>query len=222
MTRLAAALCLLVLLGPLSAASAEVALESEDDKALYILGYGVAADLSDYQLTDREFEVMLTGLREARAGKPPRFKVDEYQKKLGVLFMARVLAKQETDGKAYMEKALAEPGAVRSPSGVIMTIQAPGSGPSPSATDKVEVHYVGTLVNGVEFDSSRKRGKPAEFPLNGVIQCWTESLPKLKPGGKAKLVCPPSTAYGDRGNPQGGIKPGATLVFDVELLRIVK
>lgn len=221
MTRIVHALALLVLLAPFPAASAEIALESEDDKAIYILGHAVARQLADYSLTDREFEVMLSGLREGVSGKPPRFKPEEYEKKLTAIFLSRIITKQKLAGQAYMEKAAAEPGAQKSPSGVIMTIKEPGSGANPTTSDRVEVHYVGTLVDGTEFDSSRKRGKPAEFPVTGVIQCWTESLLKLKPGAKAKLVCPPETAYGDRGS-GAGIKPGATLVFDVELLRVVK
>jgi FKBP-type peptidyl-prolyl cis-trans isomerase FkpA len=221
MTRTVHALLLLVLLAPFPAAAAEITLESEDDKAIYILGHAVARQLADYSLTDREFEVMLYGLREGVSGKGPRYKPEDYEKKLTAIFVSRIVTKQKLAGQAYMEKAAAEPGAQKSPSGVIMTIKEPGSGASPTTSDRVEVHYVGTLVDGTEFDSSRKRGKPAEFPVTGVIQCWTESLLKLKPGAKAKLVCPPETAYGDRGS-GAGIKPGATLVFDVELLRVVK
>lgn len=95
------------------------------------------------------------------------------------------------------------------------------SGASPKATDKVKVHYAGTLENGVEFDSSYKRGVPATFPLNGVIPCWTQGVQKLKVGEKAKLVCPSQTAYGVNGVP-GTIPPNSTLNFEVELLSIEK
>ena len=94
-----------------------------------------------------------------------------------------------------------------------------GSGASPKPTDRVKVHYHGTLQDGTVFDSSVERGQPATFPLNGVIACWTEGLQKMKVGGKAKLVCPSDIAYGDRGAPPK-IKPGATLTFDVELISI--
>ncbi len=95
-----------------------------------------------------------------------------------------------------------------------------GSGASPASTDVVKVHYRGTLTNGTEFDSSYKRGQPAEFPLNRVIKCWTEGVQKMKVGGKARLTCPPAIAYGERGTPGGPIPPNATLNFEVELLGI--
>ena len=106
-------------------------------------------------------------------------------------------------------------------SGVQVTILTPGKvgAASPKATDTVTVHYRGTLENGTEFDSSYKRGQPASFPLNRVIPCWTQGLQKLSIGSKAKLVCPGSTAYGERGMP-GTIPPNATLNFEVELLGI--
>jgi FKBP-type peptidyl-prolyl cis-trans isomerase FkpA len=94
-----------------------------------------------------------------------------------------------------------------------------GSGASPSATDTVQVHYHGTFPDGRVFDSSVDRGHPASFPLNRVIACWTEGVQKMKVGGKAKLVCPPALAYGERGAPPT-IPPNATLVFEVELLAI--
>ena len=94
-----------------------------------------------------------------------------------------------------------------------------GSGPSPSASDTVKVHYRGTLADGKEFDSSYKRGQPTSFPLNRVVPCWTEGIQKLKVGGKATLTCPPATAYGSRGVPNV-IPPDSTLTFEVELLSI--
>jgi FKBP-type peptidyl-prolyl cis-trans isomerase FkpA len=107
------------------------------------------------------------------------------------------------------------------PSGVVYTSLKEGSGASPVASDRVRVHYRGTLLDGKEFDSSYSRGQPAEFALNRVIPCWTEGVQRMKPGGKAKLTCPAATAYGERG--AGGlIPPNATLNFEVELLAVVK
>jgi FKBP-type peptidyl-prolyl cis-trans isomerase FkpA len=107
------------------------------------------------------------------------------------------------------------------PSGLVYQSLKEGSGASPTATDTVRVHYRGTLVDGKEFDSSYKRGEPAEFPLNRVIPCWTEGVQKMKPGGKAKLTCPPAIAYGSRGA-GNVIPPDALLTFEIELLSIVK
>lgn len=120
-----------------------------------------------------------------------------------------------------VEKAKAEPGAVASESGLVMRVLKPGTGASPQATDMVRVHYRGTFPDGREFDSSYKRGTPTEFPLNRVIRCWTEGVQRMQVGAKAKLTCPPEIAYGDRGAGGGVIPPGATLVFEVELLGIV-
>jgi FKBP-type peptidyl-prolyl cis-trans isomerase FkpA len=108
---------------------------------------------------------------------------------------------------------------VTTPSGLVYQSLKDGSGAQPAATDTVKVHYRGTLADGREFDSSHKRGQPAEFPLNRVIPCWTEGVQRMKVGGKARLICPPAIAYGSRGA-GGVIPPDATLQFEVELLDI--
>jgi FKBP-type peptidyl-prolyl cis-trans isomerase FkpA len=117
----------------------------------------------------------------------------------------------------------AAPGAtgakVTTPSGIVFEQLQAGSGASPKATDTVKVHYRGTFPDGREFDSSYKRGEPTSFPLNRVIPCWTEAVQMMKPGGKARITCPPQLAYGERGA-GGVIPPNATLVFDIELLSI--
>jgi FKBP-type peptidyl-prolyl cis-trans isomerase FkpA len=114
----------------------------------------------------------------------------------------------------------ASDGVVTTSSGLIYRSLKAGSGASPAATDVVKVHYRGTFPQGGEFDSSYKRGSPAEFPLNRVIRCWTEGVQMMKVGGKAHLTCPPDIAYGARGTPGGPIPPNATLHFEVELLGI--
>lgn len=123
------------------------------------------------------------------------------------------------DPKAALDKAAAESGAVRTPSGMVYRELTAGTGQSPQPTDMVKVNYRGTLTNGTEFDSSYKRNEPAQFPLNRVIPCWTEGLQHMKVGGKAKLTCPANLAYGDQGSPPT-IPGGATLIFEVELLGI--
>lgn len=104
-------------------------------------------------------------------------------------------------------------------SGLVYESLKDGNGDSPKATDTVKVHYKGTFLDGKEFDSSYKRGEPTEFPLNRVIPCWTEGVQRMKPGGKAKLTCPPAIAYGERGA-GGVIPPNTTLNFEVELVSV--
>ena len=120
---------------------------------------------------------------------------------------------------AALDAAAKEPGAIVTPSGLVFRSLKDGSGAVPGATDTVKVHYKGTLPDGKEFDSSYSRGTPIEFPLNRVIPCWTEGVQRIKVGGKAKLTCPSSIAYGQRGA-GGVIPPNATLMFEVELLGI--
>ena len=115
--------------------------------------------------------------------------------------------------------ALAQAQPVTTASGMVFESIKEGTGDSPKATDTVKVHYRGTLLDGKEFDSSYKRGEPTEFPLNRVIPCWTEGVQRMKPGGKAKLTCPPGIAYGERGA-GGVIPPNATLNFEVELVSV--
>ncbi len=127
------------------------------------------------------------------------------------------IAHAQSDAAANAAK---EPGAEVSASGLVYRSLKQGTGTSPRATDVVKVHYRGTFPDGKEFDSSIARGKPAEFPLNGVIKCWTEGVQRMKVGGKAKLTCPAAIAYGERGAGGGLIPPNATLHFEVELLGI--
>ena len=136
-----------------------------------------------------------------------------------VTALALPLAHAQADAASAAAK---EAGAVVTPSGLVYRSLKDGKGASPMAADTVKVHYRGTFPDGKEFDSSYKRGEPIEFPLNGVIKCWTEGVQKMKVGGKAKLTCPASIAYGERGAGGGVIPPNATLQFEVELLGIAK
>ena len=119
----------------------------------------------------------------------------------------------------FAQVAAKEPGAKVTASGLVFRSLQDGQGNSPMATDKVKVHYRGTFPDGKEFDSSYKRNQAIDFPLNGVIPCWTEGVQLMKVGGKAKLTCPPAIAYGSRGA-GGVIPPNATLQFEVELIAI--
>ncbi len=198
--------------------------KTEEEKTLYAIGLIVAQQISAFSLTPTELEVVKQGITDAVTGKKPLLELEAYNQKVQTLASTRRNAAGEklaVEAKTFVEKAAKEKGAVKTASGLIYLAQKEGSGSSPAASDKVKVHYSGALVNGVVFDSSYKRGQPVEFVLSGVIKCWTEGLQMMKPGGKAKLVCPPEIAYGDRG--AGGlIPPKATLVFDVELLEVKK
>jgi FKBP-type peptidyl-prolyl cis-trans isomerase FkpA len=197
--------------------------ETEEQKTLYAIGQIVARQLGVFSLTAAELDWVQSGISDGVKGESSAVDMVKYSDKVQELARNRrnaLAEKQAAANKEYLLQAEKETGAVKSDSGLIYTPLKEGNGVSPKATDTVKVHYIGTMVDGKEFDSSYKRGKPAEFPLSGVIKCWTEGLQKMKPGGKAKLVCPAALAYGDRG--QGEILPGATLIFEVELLDIVK
>jgi FKBP-type peptidyl-prolyl cis-trans isomerase FkpA len=201
-------------------AAAPGALTTDDQKTIYALGLSMAQQLSQMGITPAEYAIIKQALTDSAAGKPA-LELSAWQPKFGTFANARsvkLAAAEKVKSKAFLDAASAEPGATRAPSGLVYRELAAGSGASPKATDKVRVNYRGTLTNGTEFDSSYKRNMPAEFPLNGVIPCWTEGVQKMKVGGKSKLVCPSEIAYGDQGRPS--IPPGATLVFEIELLAI--
>ena len=141
------------------------------------------------------------------------------QAALFVLAVGTLVASSAAAQQDVINKAAAEKGAVKTESGMVYRSLHEGKGASPKDGDVVRVHYRGTFPDGKEFDSSHKRGEPAEFPLNRVIKCWTEGVQRMKVGGKAKLTCPPSLAYGEKGA-GGVIPPNATLQFEVELLGI--
>jgi FKBP-type peptidyl-prolyl cis-trans isomerase FkpA len=198
--------------------------KTEDEKTLYALGLALARELQVFSLSPAEAEQVKRGFADALSGKKTVVELDAYGPKIQALAQARRAAageKAAAAGKEFLDKAAKEKGAVKTESGLVYLSVKDGSGASPKATDTVKVHYRGTLIDGREFDSSYSRNQPAEFALNAVVKCWTEGVAKMKVGGKARLVCPASIAYGDRGA-GGMIPPGATLVFDVELLEIKK
>jgi len=201
-------------------AAAPGALTTDDQKTIYALGLSMAQQLSQMGITPAEYAIVKQALTDAAAGKPA-VELSAWQAKFGPFANARsakMAAAEKVKAKAFQDAAAAEAGATRAPNGMVYRELAAGTGASPKATDKVRVNYRGTLIDGTEFDSSYKRNMPAEFPLNGVIPCWTEGVQKMKVGGKSKLVCPSDIAYGDQGRPS--IPPGATLIFEIELLAI--
>jgi FKBP-type peptidyl-prolyl cis-trans isomerase FkpA/FKBP-type peptidyl-prolyl cis-trans isomerase FklB len=216
-------LCLVGILAlPVSASAAVPA--TETDKTFYALGLAISQNLAAFGLSAAELEMVKAGLSDGVQGKPAQVDLRTYAPKIQEMQRSRgaaAAAQEKKAGESILANAAAEKGAVKTASGAVVIPLKAGTGPAPAASDKVKVHYHGTLTDGTVFDSSLQRGEPTTFPLNGVIRCWTEGVQQIKVGGKARLVCPSDTAYGDRGAPPR-IKPGATLVFEVELLEIVK
>jgi FKBP-type peptidyl-prolyl cis-trans isomerase FkpA/FKBP-type peptidyl-prolyl cis-trans isomerase FklB len=205
-------------------AAADVELKSDDDKTMYALGLALAPQLSGFNLSPSELGMVEAGLTDGVLNRQKKVELNDYRPKIQQLAQARaaaVAAVEKQAAQEFLTKAAAAKGAKKTDSGLVYLELTPGTGEQPKTTDKVKVHYQGTLTDGTVFDSSIQRGQPATFPLNGVIKCWTEGLQLMKVGGKSKLVCPSDIAYGDRGSPPK-IKPGAALVFEVELLEIVK
>jgi FKBP-type peptidyl-prolyl cis-trans isomerase FkpA len=199
---------------------------TDDEKAVYALGAAIgqqaAQSVKALNLSPAEMEILKKGLAASLAGEKSEHTLEQYGPKLQARAesqAATTAAAEKEKSAAFRDAAAAEAGAVKTASGLVYRTITTGSGPTPKATDTVRVHYHGTLPDGKVFDSSVQRGQPAEFQLNQVIPCWTEGVQRMKVGEKARLVCPSEIAYGDRGaGPDIG--PGATLVFEVELLEI--
>jgi len=198
--------------------------KTEDQRTLYAVGLVVSRSLSVFNLSPDELEFVKQGLTDAVTGKKPDVDLSAYNDKVQELARSRRKAqgdKQAGAGKEFLEKAAKEKNAIKTESGLVYQSIKDGSGDNPNPTDTVKVNYRGTTIDGKEFDSSYKRGKPLEFKLDSVIKCWTEGLQKMKPGGKARLVCPSQTAYGDAGAGEL-ILPGSTLIFEVDLIEVKK
>lgn len=196
--------------------------KSDEQKILYAIGLSVSKSLYVFSLTPAELDMVVQGLKDGQTGKKSEIDFAQYTGKIQELAKARRKALGESQvaaGKDFLDKATKEKGATKTASGMVYTSLTEGKGNSPKADDIVKVNYRGTLIDGREFDSSYKRGKPLEFKLDNVIACWVEGVQKMKPGGKSKLVCPPNLAYGENGSGEM-ILPGATLAFEVELLEV--
>lgn len=227
------ATCLLVAFAAVGAVwAADPELKTDDDKTIYAIGLFLAQrnQLGAFAFTPAEVEVLKAGVSDGALGVTPKIDLQSYMPKVQAMAQKRITATQtataaaeKKKGKEYMDKiTAAKPGIKKIPSGVLMDITAEGTGKNPVPTDRVKVNYKGTTIDGHVFDSSEKHGGPYETVVNGdIIKCWTDALVYLKPGGKATVYCPPDTAYGDQGR-GAEIPPGATLIFDLELVEIVQ
>ncbi|HEU4780437.1 MAG TPA: FKBP-type peptidyl-prolyl cis-trans isomerase [Steroidobacteraceae bacterium] len=197
---------------------------TEEQKTLYALGMLMSQSLTTFDLKPEELAQVQKGLSDGVGGVKGEIKPEEYIPKVQELQRARmavVSEKAAAAGVVFLDTASKAEGVTKTTSGMLIKHTTEGKGASPAATDQVKVHYEGRLIDGKVFDSSIARGEPATFPLNGVIACWTEGVQLMKVGGKAQLTCPANLAYGANGSPPT-IPPQSTLVFDVELLEIVK
>ena len=211
-----------------AAAKDGVELKTQGDKVSYALGMGFGKNLKD-QGVECEAKFLLKGVEDGLAGTKALLTEKEMAEVMAQFrkdYMAKsgeraknAGEKNKKDGAAFLADNGKKPGVQTLPSGLQYKVIQAGTGPKPKLTDKVKTHYRGTLIDGQEFDSSYSRGEPATFPVTGVIKGWTEALQLMPVGSKWQLFVPSTLAYGDRGA-GGKIGPGATLIFEIELLSI--
>jgi FKBP-type peptidyl-prolyl cis-trans isomerase FklB len=200
------------------------ALKTEIDTVSYSLGVNIGNNLKGQGFGDINIAAMMKAMEDVMGEKTLSISEEEANNYIQTYFAA-MMDKKAAEGRKAGEAFLAEnakkPGITTTASGLQYEVITMGEGPKPLATDKVTVHYHGTLTDGKVFDSSVERGEPATFPLNGVIAGWTEALQLMPVGSKFRIFLPSDLAYGDRGAGQL-IGPHATLIFEVELLNIEK
>jgi FKBP-type peptidyl-prolyl cis-trans isomerase FkpA len=198
--------------------------ETDDEKAFYSIGTSIASQLERAKpISESELDVLVQGLRDAVREKTLSVEQNEGATLVRAMLEqreARAIEAETVAAVDFLAAEAAKKDAQTTESGLIYTVIKAGTGPSPTATDKVRVHYHGTLRDGTVFDSSVERGEATEFPLNRVIPCWTEGVAMMKVGGKSRLVCPAEIAYGNRST--GRIPAGAALTFEVELIEILE
>lgn len=199
-------------------------LKSDKGQASYAIGQQIGKNLKTQNI-DFDANTLVASMKDAGEGKS-QMTPEEIQKAMMKL-QENAMKKQQEEGETnkkksaeYLEKNKSAAGVKTTASGLQYIVVTEGTGPIPKKEDNVKCHYTGTLIDGTKFDSSVDRGQPAEFPVAGVIPGWTEALQLMKVGSKYKLFIPPELAYGPSGRP--GIPPNSALVFEVELLEIVK
>jgi FKBP-type peptidyl-prolyl cis-trans isomerase FklB len=218
----------IVLLASQVGAQEKPVLKNEKEKVSYIIGVNIGTNFKN-QAVDVDPDILAQGLKDGISGAKPLLTPQEVQEVMGS-FEKEMMAKQEErkktigaknqkEGEEFLAENKKKEGIQTLPSGMQYKVIKAGSGKKPTLTDTVTTHYRGTLIDGKEFDSSYRRGKPATFPVNGVIRGWTEALQLMEEGAKWQLFIPSSLAYGERGAGQM-IGPHATLIFEVELISI--
>src|SRR5438132_11077925 len=217
--------CLVTLLclGTTTAFAAAPEPTTDEQKTLYALGLAISQSLGSFSLSESELDLVKSGMADGVLKKAPKVDLQTFGPKIQQLQQARASVVAEAEkkvGAAFLAKAAAESGAKKTESGAILTTIKEGNGATPKVMDTVKVHYLGTLIDGTVFDGSAKQGEPAARRVNEMSKCWVEGMQQMKVGSKSKLICPSSLAYRDKGLPPL-IKPGATLVFEIELLEIV-
>ena len=199
-------------------------LNSQVEKFSYSIGLSVASNLIGSGIKTIDIDAFNMAIEDAYQGQMPQISADEANQIIQE-YISRVQDKEKDEnlkaGKAYLEENKKKQHVEELPSGMQFEVMSQGDGDLPSASDNVKCHYHGTLIDGTVFDSSVQRGEPSVFPVNGVIQGWQEALQLMPVGSKWKLYVPPHLAYGENGA-GGVIGPNATLIFEVELLDIVK
>ena len=204
--------------------SAAPKLENDDQKTLYAMGVLLGRNVKEFALTPEELAIVHAGFTDSATSATLKVELETYGPKVGEMAKKRISSgadETKKKGQAFAAEVEKQKDTMKTPSGIVIRTISAGTGGSPGADDVVKVHYEGKLIDGTVFDSSIKRGEPAEFPLGQVVPCWKEALQNIKKGGKAQVVCPSEVAYGDNGAPPD-IPPGATLSFEVELIDFKK
>lgn len=204
---------------------AKTDIKTETDSLSYAIGINMGYNLKNSKIEDINIMAFANGLQDVQEGKKDAMtneKSIEYIQKYFGKLQQKIADKNIEEGKKFLEENAKKEGVIVDTAGFQYKMLQEGTGPMPKETDVVKVHYKGTLIDGTEFDSSYKRNEPAQFPLNGVIRGWTLGLQKMKVGSKCMLYIPGELAYGANPRPGGQIGPNQLLIFEVELLEIVK
>lgn len=212
-------------------AGASVRIATSRDSISYSIGVSIAQNIKQQGIQDINTDILARGLQDALKGQKLAMSEEQAQQVLMAFMQKQYAAKMEESkkagdankkvGDAFLAENKTKPGIITTKSGLQYQVITEGTGPKPTTNDKVKAHYTGRLINGTVFDSSVERGQPIEIPVTGVIPGWVEALQLMPVGSKWKLFIPGDLAYGERGA-GGSIGPNETLIFDIELLEIVK